>query len=150
MYLQNKKKEESRAAMALLNCSCGGGGDSPHESLWAFQHLHLTISNVVAAAAAIVAAVTIAVFIAAGVVSVCKSSLITGKRPEPDQTRTCQDRKLVGPFRTITAVRSTVQHKSENLKTEQRPVLTGLSSLKVMLALTGLRVCNFYWKLWIN
>ena len=77
-------------------------------------------------------------------ISVCKSSLVTGKRPEPDRTRTCQDRKLVGPFRTVTAVRSTVQHKSENLKTEQRPVLTGLSSLKVMLALTGLRVCNFY------
>ena len=59
--------------------------------------------------------------------SVCKSGLVTGKRPEPDRTRTCQDRKLVGPFRTVTAVRSTVQHKSENLKTEQRPVLTSLN-----------------------
>jgi hypothetical protein len=59
--------------------------------------------------------------------SVCKSGLVTGKRPEPDRTRTCQDRKLVGPVRTVTAVRSTVHHKSENLKTEQRPVLTGLN-----------------------
>jgi len=58
--------------------------------------------------------------------SVCKSGLVTGKRPEPDWTRTCQDRKLVGPVRTVTTVRSMVHHKSENLKTEQRPVLTGL------------------------
>ena len=33
--------------------------------------------------------------------SVCKSSLVTGKRPGPDQTRTCQDCKLVGLFRTV-------------------------------------------------
>ena len=65
-------------------------------------------------------------FIFAHLTSVCKSGLITGKRPEPDQTRTCQDRKLVGLFRTVTAVRSTVQHKSENLKTEQRPVFQAL------------------------
>jgi hypothetical protein len=59
--------------------------------------------------------------------SVCKSGLVTRKRPEPDRTRTCPDRKLVGPFRTVTAVRSTVHHKSENLKTEERPVSTGLN-----------------------
>jgi hypothetical protein len=59
--------------------------------------------------------------------SVCKSGLVTGKRPEPDRTRTCQDLKLSGPVRTVTAVRSAVHHKSENLKTEQRPVLTGLN-----------------------
>jgi len=83
-------------------------------------------------------------------VSVCKSSLITGKRLEPDWTRTYQDRKLVRPFRTITTVWSMVHHNSENLKTEQRPVLTGLSSLKVMQSLTGLGVCNFCWKLRSN
>ena len=67
--------------------------------------------------------------------SVCKSSLITGKRLEPDWTRTYWDCKLVGLFRTITAVQSTVHYQSTNLKTKQRPVLTGLSSLKVMLAI---------------
>jgi hypothetical protein len=41
-------------------------------------------------------------------VSVCKSGLVTGKRPEPDRTRTYQDRNLVRPVRTVTAVRSTV------------------------------------------
>jgi len=45
------------------------------------------------------------------VISVCKSGLVTGKRPEPDWTRTC---KLVGPFRTVTAVRSMVHHKFED------------------------------------
>jgi len=68
--------------------------------------------------------------------SVCKSGLVTGKRPEPDRTRTCQDCKLVGPVRTVTAVRSTVHHKFEDSKTEKRPVqpvLTGLSSSKSRL-----------------
>ena len=60
-------------------------------------------------------------------ISVCKSGLVTGKRPEPDRTRTCQDRKLVGPFKTVTAVRSAVYHQLEKLKTEQKPVLTSLN-----------------------
>jgi len=63
--------------------------------------------------------------------SVCKSSLVTGKRPEPDRTRTCQDRKLVGLIRTITVVRSMVHHKFKDWKTTKRltqPVLTGLFS----------------------
>ena len=66
-----------------------------------------------------------------GSFSVCKSGLITGKRPEPDRTRTCQDRKLAGPFRTVTMVQSTVHHKFEDWKTAKRliqPVLTSLFS----------------------
>ena len=77
-------------------------------------------------------------FLSAIVGSVCKSGLIMGKRLEPDWTRTCQNHKSVGLFRTITTVQSMVHHKSENLKTKQRPVSTGLSSLEVMALRPGL------------
>ena len=60
-------------------------------------------------------------------ISVWKSGHRTGKRLWPDQTMTDQDRKLWGPVKTVTAVQSTVLHIFENLKTEQRPVKTGLN-----------------------
>jgi hypothetical protein len=61
------------------------------------------------------------------VCSVWKSGHKTGKKPWPDRTLTSQDRKLLGPIRTVTAVRSMVHHTSEILKTEQRPVWTSLN-----------------------
>jgi hypothetical protein len=74
-YMQcsyKKKKKESRAMAALLNCSRGVRFSSSR----AFQPLHLTVSDVVAAAAAVVvvfvaaAAAVVVVFVAAGVVVV--------------------------------------------------------------------------------
>ena len=63
--------------------------------------------------------------------SVRRSSLKTGKRPRPDQTKTDQDRKFSRPIKTRTAVRSSVHRRSRKLKTGQRPVLavsTGFSA----------------------
>ena len=40
-------------------------------------------------------------------VSVWESGHRTGKRPRPDRTKTNQDRKILGPQKTVTAVRST-------------------------------------------
>ena len=63
-------------------------------------------------------------------ISVCKSGLGTEKRPEPDWTRTCQDQKLVGPIRTVTAVQSMVPHKSKKLEIAKRLVELVLASLQ--------------------
>ena len=57
--------------------------------------------------------------------SVWKSGHRTGKRPWPDRTVTEKDRKLSGPTKTVTTVRSMVLYRFQTFKTKQKPVLTG-------------------------
>src|SRR5271168_3945506 len=52
-----------------------------------------------------------------GTLSAWRSGLGTGKRPRLDRTRTDQDRKIVRPLRTETAVRSSVLHNFKFQKT---------------------------------
>src|SRR5277367_5039541 len=57
-------------------------------------------------------------FVVSAVVdSAWRSGLRTGKRPRLDRTRTDQDRKIVRPVRTETAVRSSVLHNFKFQKT---------------------------------
>jgi hypothetical protein len=68
-----------------------------------------------------------------GTSSAWKSSPKTGKRLRPDWTLTDQDRKISGPIKTATAVRSSVPLHLAKLKTDQnrfKPVVTGLSGPK--------------------
>ena len=59
---------------------------------------------------------------AATVVSAWKFSPGTAKRPRLDWTRTEVDRKISGPLRTTTAVRSPVHLNLEIAWTDERPV----------------------------
>ena len=64
-----------------------------------------------------------------GWTSVWKSSPKTGKKPRPDRTITDQDRKISGPIKTATTVRSSVHLHLANLKTDKNRfglVATGL------------------------
>ena len=57
----------------------------------------------------------------ATVCSVWESGHRTEKRPRPDRTKTDQDRKILGPQKTVTAVRSTVHRNLECAKTGLNP-----------------------------
>ena len=77
--------------------------------------------------------------------SVWRSSLKTGKRPRPDQTKTDQDWKFLRPIKTVTAVQSSVHLYFGKWKTGKRLVLavsTGLLASKPHSRIVGISITN--------
>ena len=65
--------------------------------------------------------------------SVQRLSPGTSQRPGLNWTKTDQDQNLCGLTRTVIAVQSLVHLHLDNLKTEQRPVLTGLFMAQICI-----------------
>jgi len=83
---------------------------SSNHSMWPFFYYHFSSDSIISPAT-----------------SVWKSSYKTGKRPGLDRTKTEKDRKISGPVKTATAVRSSVHPNLEMARTDEKPVKTGLN-----------------------